>query len=527
MTSNSNQRWYPLFLFNIYRLIVAIIFVGVVFIDIAPDFLGPFDSRLFLVTGWLYSSFAIFSIFTIQRHWPSFHLQIVIQILADILVIIILMHASGGVHSGLGVLLVVAIAGGSLISEGHTAGRTAFLFAAIASLGILIQVALADIYYWSAYVNYTYAGMLGMSFFATAFLTHTLARRVRNSEALAKKHGLDLLYMEQLNDQIVQNINSGIMVVDILRRILLFNETACKLLGLDKNINGCSLKSIAPKLTEQLTSWKQDGKLTSATFRPTNGTVDLIVTFTELKRGNTVNILIMLEDATLTTRRATQLKLASLGRLTASIAHEVRNPLGAISHAAQLLRESPHISTDNDTLIQIIDKNSQRVNKIIENVLQLSRNKSPNTENFDLAIWLQSYINEFIQQHFLTKSDIILQNFDTPLFVNFDQEQMFQIVDNLCENGLRYTQGTPLLKLTIGINSDCPYLDIRDYGQGMTDKTKNQIFEPFFTTESKGNGLGLYLAKEICEANQSFLNLYSNNNRGCCFRISFPKVTKN
>ncbi|MDM8569155.1 PAS domain-containing protein, partial [Thiotrichales bacterium HSG1] len=285
MTSNSTQRWQPLFLFNIYRLIVAAIFIVVVFIDVAPDFIGPFDTRLFLVTGWLYFSFAIFSVFTIQHHWPSIHLQVVGQILVDIFAIIILMHASGGVHSGLGVLLIVALAGGGLLSEGHTAGHTTFFFAAVASISILIQVAIADIYYWSVYVNYTYAGILGISFFATAFLTHILARRVKTSEALAKKHGLDLLYMEQLNDQIVQNISSGIMVVNVFRRILLFNDTACKLLGLNENLDGHSLKSIAPELAKLLLNWKKSGKLTSTTFRPSKGTVDIIVTFTELKRG--------------------------------------------------------------------------------------------------------------------------------------------------------------------------------------------------------------------------------------------------
>ncbi len=527
MTSASNQRWKPLFIFNVYRLIIAVFFVGIVFINITPDFLGPFDGRLFLVTGWLYSSFAIFSIFTIQRRWPSFHLQITVQILVDIFAIIILMHASGGVRSGLGVLLVVAIAGGSLLSEGNTAGRTAFFFAAIASLSMLIQVALADIYYWSVYINYTYAGMLGISFFATAFLTHTLARRVRTSEDLAKQHGVNLRYMEQLNDQIVQNISSGIMVVDVLRRICLFNETASKLLGLKEQRNGQPLKSIAPKLAKQLTYWKQSGKLTSATFRPTNGNVDVIATFTELKQGNKANILIMLEDATLTTQRANQLKLASLGRLTASIAHEIRNPLGAISHAAQLLEEYPHISESNSRLTHIINKNSQRVNTIIENVLQLSRNKPPNISIFNLSVWLRDYINEFISQHSLSASSIILLNADDLLQVSFDQEQLYQVIDNLCDNGLRYSQGEPSLQLTIGIESKHPYLDIQDYGMGMTDKTKNQIFEPFFTTEPKGTGLGLYLAREICEANQTTLDLCSNNDKGCCFRISFPQLIKN
>ncbi|MDM8568930.1 HAMP domain-containing sensor histidine kinase, partial [Thiotrichales bacterium HSG1] len=203
------------------------------------------------------------------------------------------------------------------------------------------------------------------------------------------------------------------------------------------------------------------------------------------------------------------------------------NPLGAISHAAQLLGESPHISANNDTLIKIIDKNSQRVNKIVESVLQLSRNKLPHTENFDLAIWLQTYANEFILQHSLAEFDVKLQNVDNPLLINFDQEQLFQIVSNLCENGLRYSHGKPLLKLTIGTNSKHLCLDIQDYGQGMTDKTKGQIFEPFFTTESKGNGLGLYLSREICEANQASLNLHTNTDKGCCFRITFPKVITN
>ncbi len=525
MNLNSNQRWRPLFLFNIYRLIIAAIFVGIVFVDTAPDFLGPFDARLFLVTGWLYSNFAIFSIFTIQRRWPSFNIQIIGQILIDIFAITVLMHASGGVRSGLGVLLVVVIAGGSLLSEGH-AGRTAFFFAAIASISVLIHVALADIYYWSAYVNYTYAGMLGISFFATAFLTHTLARRVRTSEDLAKRHGVDLRYMEQLNDQIVQNINSGIMVVDVLGRIRLFNDTARNLLGLnEQQLNGRFLKLVAKKLAYQLNNWQ--GEITSSTFRPNDGAVDVIVTFTKLKRGNTVNILIMLEDATLTTQRANQLKLASLGRLTASIAHEIRNPLGAISHAAQLLEESPQISADNSRLIQIITNNSQRVNTIVENVLQLSRNKPPNTEIFDLADWLRNYASEFINQHFLRPSDIILQNINNSLLIAFDQEQLFQIVNNLCENGLRYSKGEPLLQLRIDTDSNHPYLDIQDYGNGMTNKTKNQIFEPFFTTEPKGNGLGLYLAREICEANQASLNLCSNTDRGCCFRIRFPKLIEN
>jgi len=517
-SSTATPNWRALYLFNWYRFTVATVFGGSFLADISPFYLGKFDERLFLMTCWLYSGFAVFSIFTIQRHWPSFNIQVLGQVLLDIIIITVLMHASGGINSGLGMLIVVVIAAGSLLIK----GQIAFLFAAIASLAVLYQVVLADIYYLFSYASYTHAGMLGAGFFATALLAHTLARRLRISETLAKQRGVHLQYLAQLNSQIVQHIQSGIVVIDIMGRIRLFNEAAQKLLGLNEQPNGRILSSVAPKLAEQFRSWHKKPTTTSL-FRPLKGEVDVIATFTELKRAGAVSVLIVLEDATLTAQRVQQLKLASLGRLTAQIAHEIRNPLGAISHAGQLLAESPHIAPEDARKTQIIVKNSQRVDTIIENVLQLSRRKQPNTECFNLSTWLRSYLDEFIVRQNLTASDIVLHTHHDSLQACFDPEQLYQVVSNLCENGLRYSKGTPLLELTIGVSeeSNRPYLDVRDYGLGMTEKVKTQIFEPFFTTESKGTGLGLYLAKEICEANQASLHLLSNSNTGCGFRIHF------
>jgi len=429
------------------------------------------------------------------------------------------MHASGGVNSGLGLLLVVAIAGGSLLTE----GRVAFFLAAVASLCVLVQVYLAETYYGLSKGSSTHAGMLGISFFATAFLAHTLARRVKVSEALAKQRGIHLRYLAQLNAQIVQNIQSGIIVIDIIGRIRLFNEAARRLLGLNEQPTGRILTWAAPELAEHVSIWRKNRHLTSALFCPATGEVDVIATFTELERGDTVSILILLEDATLTTQRAQQLKLASLGRLTASIAHEIRNPLGAISHAGQLLAEFPPTSPEETRLIQIIANNSQRVNTIVENVLQLSRQAPAKTQCFNLHAWLRSYVDEFIVQQGLSASDILLQGTHEDLTVYFDPEQLYQVLYNLCENGLRYSQASPLLELTIDMSEESNriYLEIQDHGYGMTEDTKNHIFEPFFTTEPKGTGLGLYLAKEICEANQAFLHLWNHSKMGCCFRIYF------
>ncbi|KHD07179.1 hypothetical protein PN36_04605 [Candidatus Thiomargarita nelsonii] len=513
------NNWKALYLFNLYRFTVPTVFVASVLAGISPSYLGPFDERLFLITGCLYSAFAFISFFAIKQNWLPFKVQVLGQFLLDILAIILLMHASGGVSSGLGMLLVVVIAGGSLLTE----GKTAFFFAAIASLSVLLHASLADLHHWFSDTNYTHAGLLGISFFATAFLAHTLAQRIKATEALAEQRGAHLEYLAQLNAQIVQHIQSGIIVIDIVGRIRFFNEAALRFLGLNEQAMDRTLSSLAPKLAEQLTNWQKSRRSVSPLFRPEAGEVDLIATFTELNQRGTTNVLILLEDATLTAQRAQRLKLASLGRLTASIAHEIRNPLGAISHAGQLLAESTHISQEEHRLTQIIAQHSQRVNTIIENVLQLSRRSSANTQCFDLHAWLQTYLDGFIILQYLSNTDIHLQSDYHTLMVCFDPDQLEQVIYNLCENGLRYSQGTPLLELKISVSEDSnrPYLDIQDQGQGMTEKVKAQIFEPFFTTESKGTGLGLYLAKEICDANQASLQLSSNSNLGCCFRIYF------
>jgi len=535
----ASPDWRPLYLFNLYRLTVALVFTGTVAAQVAPSFLGEFDRPLFLITGWSYLGIAILSILVVQRRWIPFQIQVIVQILLDIALTTLLMHASGGVNSGLGVLLVIVVAGGSLLTE----GRTAFFFAATASLSVLIHITLADIDGWFPFTSYTHGGMLGTTFFATAYLSYTLARRVRVNEALAKQRGIHLYYLAQLNAQIVQNIQSGIIVIDQLGFIRLFNQASQQLLGLTEQPNGLLLVAVCPELVEQMTFWQKHGKLDSPVFRPRTGEFDLIPTFTELNNGEVISILIVLEDAALMTQRAQQLKLASLGRLTASIAHEIRNPLAAISHAGQLLAESPQILETEQYLLQIIERHSQRVNAIIESVLQLSRREEPHFQRFDLQKWLNTFKEEFTTRYELTHDKIVIQprhpslppstnaytkegkeNATPHYTITFDAIQLYQVLCNLCENGLRYSQGTPLIELTIYHEFAKCYLDIRDHGHGIDTEIAAQVFEPFFTTEIKGTGLGLYIAREICEANRASLKLIQNDATGCCFRIHFAKL---
>jgi len=508
--------WKPLILFNIYRFTIASLFVIAFFMKISPSFLGRSNEHLFSIAACTYLGFSTICFFSIHQRWFDFNKQVLVQVVIDIFAITILMHASGGINSGLGMLLVVAVAGGSLLSE----GRTAFFFAAVASLSVLAYVTIADIYHWFRVTNYSHSGLLGVTFFATAFLAYILAKRAKTSEALAKQRGMHLQYLSELNAQIVQHIQSGIIVVDGAGRIRLFNDAAQKLLRLDEQPIGRTLMFVAPELAKQMKKQQDGYSKTTQLFRPPAGEVDIIATFTELRRVDSIGTLIVLEDATLLAERAQQLKLASLGRLTASIAHEIRNPLGAISHAGQLLAESELTNSDK-RLTKIIFDQSQRMNMIIENILQLSRRENVSTQCFDLCEWLKAFAEEFVLQHDLKPEDVRIKLHDKSLNVCFDPVQLHQVVGNLCENGLRYSQGSPLLELSTGIHKESsrPYLSVRDHGTGIRKKVAVHIFEPFFTTEIRGVGLGLYISREICEANKASLHLIENKNTGCCFRI--------
>jgi len=246
--------------------------------------------------------------------------------------------------------------------------------------------------------------------------------------------------------------------------------------------------------------------------------------------GDAQLALIFLEDTSKTTQQATQLKLASLGRLTASIAHEIRNPLGALSHAAQLLRESEEIGDADQRLVDIIEKNSGRMNNIIENILQISQRRPSQPERIQIVNFLQNFVDDFRvgrNPQPEIKVDIAVKD----CAVLFDVGQLIQVLTNLCENGIRYSirkVNRPLLELHAAEDKRTgrPFLDVIDYGEGINPEVAEKMFEPFFTTSSKGLGLGLYLARELCEANRAHLEYLPIPSGGTCFRITFASTNK-
>jgi two-component system sensor histidine kinase PilS (NtrC family) len=518
--NEESQGWKPLQLFNLYRLTLSGLFV---LSSLGGPMIQPLGYRFpdqFLNVSIAYFVFAAVSLISIYWHKPEFFKQVYIQSSVDIFAMTVLMFASGGVSSGLGVLLIVAVAGGSILM----ASRSAVFFAAMASIAVLVEEIFGHLSGTLTIVSFTQAGMLGASFFATAVLAHVLSRRIRESEALAAQRGTELATMEQLTEYVIQRMQTGIIVLDQNNRIRLINESAAHLLGISKDVVGSRLDDLEPGLAENIRTWRNDDNYIPTMFRASPETPGVIPRFAEL--GSGIGTLIFVEDTAIMAQQAQQLKLASLGRLTASIAHEIRNPLGAISHAGQLLAESDYLEQGDLRLTQIIREQSNRMNAIVESILQLSRRERAQPEEVSLGQWLENFRAEFARIADIDEGGIAVKMDADNIYVRFDTGQLHQVMWNLCNNALQHgdkelSKRKTVLHAGLDRETNHPYLEVIDSGKGLDRELAQQIFEPFFTTDPKGTGLGLYIARELCEMNQARLDYIHGKKNGGCFRITF------
>ncbi len=517
--------WGPLNFLNLYRLLISGLFVTFYFSGNPFPQLASHNTQLFFgASGGYLISALIFGVM-IRLRAPDFNLQIHIQILADIIFTTLIMHSSGGVQSGLGTLIIISIAGGSIVIR----GRHSLLFASVASLAVLFEEyynTLEGVYLEGSSLQ---AGILGITFFTTAIITHFVARHIRESEALALKRGVDLANMSQLTEHIIQRMQTGIMVIDQYNRLRLINESAWHMLSMPSVTNNPYLSALNKELDDSYINWLKDNEVAASPIALSPEYPSLLPRFAQLSQEENPATLIFLEDASAMSREAQQLQLAALGRLTASIAHEVRNPLGAISHAGQLLAESPNMDQADLRLTQIIADHSKRVNTIIENVMQLGRGNQSYPQLFELNGYLETFLNDFMMGNNTQRKDFLIQADDDDVQVRFDPSHLQQILTNLCENGLRHTISDEKNKekykiefhMGISENNNRPYLDITDHGSGIDEETAAHIFEPFFTTAETGTGLGLYISRELAECNQAHLTLLQHKKEGSTFRLTF------
>ena len=511
--------WKATRLLGFYRLILSGIFIVVFLLFSSNSLLGKSNPIVFISVVNVYFLYALFSIVSVRMRKPGFYIQVYMNGSVDVLCVSVCMYSSGGLSSGLSVLLIVAVASVSVFAK----GRIAIAFAAGTTLLVLLTHGYQVLGANAHADEFLQTGLLGVAFFIVAYVANALAKQLKESQELAEKRGVDLANMGQLNEYIIQRMGSGMLVVDDKNNIRLSNEAAAYLLGMPLKSSMQSLEYVSVKLSEQLNAWLSEERYEPRAFRVT-GSVAIYPRFTRLGTDVYAGTLILLEDTSILDQQAQHLKMSAMGRLTASIAHEIRNPLGAISHAGQLLEESDNLDKADRRLVQIIREQSVRMNTIIENVMQLSRRDKAVPEEIELKSWLNDFIAEFSRAHDVETDRISIHIVPPDVKVTMDSSHLHQIMSNLCQNGLRHG-GKQLFEIRGGETRESrgPFLDVIDAGPGIEPETAQQIFEPFFTTASKGTGLGLYIARELAEANQAHLDYVPIPTRGSCFRIAFKQ----
>ena len=523
----SRQRARLFRIYNHYRVVLSVLLVALLFIE--PT---EFDSRLraaeYYHAGIIgYLALNLFVALVLLAGFQPRNRHIVLSILMDILILHGLLLTSTGMTSGLANLVIVTVAAGNILTPSRIGTFYAAL-GAICSLGIAVWSVLYMFYSADEIVR---AGSLGILYFAAAFILQYVSRRMLRSEALASSRAKSIAELEQINRQIIRRMRTGILVLDRYGAIRLANAAAEELLfGSAPDEETLSRgRTLPTPLRRGLESWLKNPRGRTEPFQAMPTAPMVQANFAQLDQERGDQILVFIDDLSKVTQQAQQMKLASLGRLTAGIAHEVRNPLGAISHASQLMRESEHLDDGDRKMLDIIQRHSRRVNGIIENVLDLSRRREASSDLVQVDQWLRTFRDDYLQTLDGAAENppvIQLEIEDGLPQARFDVSQLEQVLVNLCDNGLRYSQesiGQPKVELHAGATADGErtYIDVRDFGVGIGQENRGSIFEPFFTTDKSGTGLGLYLARELCESNQAHLSLVDNKKPGCCFRITF------
>ncbi len=509
-----------LLIYNLYRFLCIAIFASLYSIAPAPQTSGAV--YFFLLS--LYFVFGMVNFVLWFTKNLAFKYHVLLSGVIDVVVVVALLAETGLIFTALGTILYVYIAMLSILLP----GRTAIFFAAVATC-MLLAISIIE-YVTDAYPDISLffsSGIYSIGFFATAVTAWYLALWVKANEALVQSKRKELKSVHRLNEYIVEQLQYGVIYVDSKQRIKIINQAAYQFLGIKPLEHLPELKSLPPKL------YKKYLKFISKTLESTpskQGTTKIgnlqVEFYASSESSDEASVLITINDMTEVSQQAQQMKLASLGFFSASIAHELRNPLGVISHACQLLKEYEDLDQEEQHLKDLILKNCTRMNQIIKNVLQITRNQEATPENINLNQFLTEFRKDFLKTH---ACKIALQLPRDHSGVCFDRSQLDQVLVILCDNAIAHgcdpNQGIAQISIQVSTVRNQTKISLTDTGPGIKKKAIKHIFDPFFSTKVNGSGMGLFIAKDLCEINKARL-VNEESDQGAHFVIYVSKEMK-
>lgn len=506
LSATWEPNWRSFQYFNLYRLLVALYLLVCLYLP--PGWLPSlrfFDRQLYGWAAALYALGVLAGLVASLTWRRRFNLQLTLQVFAETTCLPLVMYSLGGIPSGIGLVLLISMVSASLVGR----GRLVLFYAALAAIGVLLAQSALILGSDQDITSLFQTGLLAAGFFAMAILARLLGQRVMANEELARQRGVALANEMHIGERVLERMQDGVLVISERGVVQRHNPVAAALLGVP-DLAGLPLDRIAHDLQEDYARWRarrhEGGEFEGGSGRRIRSR--FVVT-----ESTTGEVLVFLEDVTRIREQALQLKLASLGRLTGSIAHEIRNPLAAISHAADLLHEERR-GEIHERLLQIVRDNVFRLDRIVQDVLKLGRSDRGVQETLALPEFVASFCAEFLAVEHVDPAIPVCEHGAETLC--FDRSQLLQVLWNLVGNAVRHCRGLAgSVRIQSRVSGDGRVeLHIIDDGPGIPADLHEQIFEPFFTTRHQGLGLGLFIARELCEANGAVLQLWPDDAGG-------------
>lgn len=523
MISDSGRR--ILWIVGLYRAVCGVLLLGTaLFLDLRAVGIGA--PNAFVTAAGLYFGYGILTFGWVQRESMGLPLPaLLLSLLAgDVAFIALLMYAGGSAGGPLSILLFPQLAASGWLLR----SQMAFFHAALASTVLIALDSWRLIDGLISPTQILQTGLVGFGYFATVGVALALGRYTKASEDLAAQRGIDVANLEQVNRLIIQDMQDGVLVVDLNGVVRGHNAQVTRLLGgFGRMRGGMRLAEFSSILHDYWRRWQEDFAEPLPPFKVEATQRLLRVRLVRIGSGLNGGTLIYLEDLGRAQSEAQQIKLAAMGRLTASIAHEVRNPLSAINQAAQLLEEDGSVVPEGQRLLTMIRTNAKRIDRIVGEVLQLNRRDRQQPEIIPLAEFMQSLVDEIVQAESMAAGGVLIQA-PPELAVIFDRGHLNQIVWNLVRNAWQHCQKKDAsIRIVVrpGYMGDAVICELSDDGPGIPAELRAQIFEPFFTTRPGGTGLGLYIARELADANGAALELLPKG-PGANFRMTLKRAAE-
>jgi two-component system sensor histidine kinase PilS (NtrC family) len=511
-------QYRDLYFYSLYRVLEAGLLVLILFGPISELVPPPLYPLLGKGTALAYLALSPVLLYWAQRR-VALRWQVLVGIVVDVSVAMLAIHALPAAASGVALMLVFNV------------GATAMLLPLRYGLagGALAGAAMIAEYVWT-YLSPSQVNdrpmaeplMFAVSFLSIAMLCYLLGRQLRESQALAERRGGELADLAAVNELIIRRMRTGVLLVDGEGTIRLANEAALLQLG-DQGSSDRRLATLSPPLAERLASWRRTGSSDDTPLEVGADRVGVLPRFARLFAHDDA-ALVFLDDTALVSRRAESLTLAALGRFSASLAHEIRNPLAAINYATQLLQESPDINEADQRLLQIIHAQCQRTNGIVESVLGLARRERASADNVDLGAFVRRFVEDY-RQVLPPEAGRLETGGAERMHALVDPRHLQQVLTVLVQNALSHghrAADPAQVSIVVGQAGGRAVVDVCDEGPGIPEDLRAQLFRPFFTTSEYGTGLGLYIARELCVANEATLEYLPRPEGGGCFRIGLP-----